>query len=566
MDIKNFVSKNTDKTSSDKLSEKFKYIKITPQSFIILYIFIISIFSIGSYNFFIVDFIKLETKQNQSNINTILSSINTNIENIKNVTNDYSKWDDSYDFVKTSNQNYIYENFREGTTTLEDLDIDFIIYSDIEGKILFSKYLNSIPFKDSLNFEKIILEKFKNNNSINSIVKYKSFHTYLIKSEIKTSDGKSESNGYIYTGKIINNRNLNLLTNVYRNINLSMQQSNKKDLAFSLSSIKNIKVDVIHLNSTLINNIQIYDENSNYIFSIIAKNKRDIVNNGKKTIMIFNIIISIFLFIILYILYRNQNVLEKIVEVKSKELIKNQKLLAQQSKMAAMGEMIENIAHQWRQPLTVISTASSGVLFHKEYDTLSDDVLLDSMRNINVSTQYLSDTINDFKNFFKKNKKKSQFDLNIAFEKALILINPIMVGKKIKVIQNIQNVKTYGVANELVQVLLNILNNSIDAFEEQKLVGEKLIFIDVVKNDEYIVIHIKDNAGGISESIIDRVFEPYFTTKHKKQGTGIGLYMSFEIINKHMKGELTVKNCSFLLSNKSNVGSQFTIKLPILYS
>ena len=541
----------------------FRYMKIDFILFIMSYLIILLIFSITTYNFFISDFIKLENKQNQNNINTILSEINTKIENIKNITNDYSKWDDSYYFIKNATPDYIYENFREGTTTLEDLDIDFILYSKTEGKTVFSKYSNDFPPINKIDFEKEISKNFKKNTA-NTIFKYKGNFLYLIKSEIKKSDGRGNSNGYIYSGKIISNKSLNSLSKVFKKIYKSEKNFNKNHLEPKLPYLKNIKVNVSYRNSTLINTIQIYDIYNNYMFSITTENERDIINNGEKTIFLFNLIVAIFLFLFLFIIYKNQAVLERLVESKSKELIEKQKIIAHQSKMAAMGEIIENISHQWRQPLSVISTASSGIKFNKEMGLLSDELLLDSVDNITNSAQYLSSTINDFRNFFSKNKKSVLFDLPITVEKAIGLINPIFTDKKIKIIQNIQDIQIYGIDNELMQVFLNIFNNSIDAFEEEKFNYEKLIIIDIYKEDEKVVINIKDNAGGIPKNIIERIFEPYFTTKHQSQGTGIGLYMSFEIITNHMGGELFVKNSSFTLDMKKYEGAEFTIKFPIV--
>ena len=129
----------------------------------------------------------------------------------------------------------------------------------------------------------------------------------------------------------------------------------------------------------------------------------------------------------------------------------------------------------------------------------------------------------------------------------------------INVVKNIKNIKINNYERELLQVLLNILKNAMDALE--KVDGEKYIFIDIFEKENNLYIQIKDNAGGIDESIIDRIFEPYFTTKHKSQGTGIGLYMSTEIITKHMNGKLKVENSIYEHNNKTFTGAMFTIEL-----
>jgi len=537
--------------------------KVNLTLFLTLYLSIILFFSVVSYNFFISDYIKLENKQNQNNINTMLSLINTNISNIKNVTNDYSKWDDSYEFVNNVNEEYIYENFREGTTTLKDLGVEFFIYSNLKDEVVFSNYSNTSLKSDKKAFEKSVLSFFKKDD-VNTVFKYKGSFMYLVKSQIKKSDRTGKTNGYIYSGKVISNKNINTLTNIFKKVYLSNRLSSKNELEIKLLFQNNAKVAIARVNSTLVNNIQIFDDNNNYIFSIISENERDMLNNGQKTIIIFNLIIAMFVFVILLILYKNQKILESLVEKKSNELIENQKIMAQQSKMIAMAEILDNIAHQWRQPLSVITTASSGVKLNNELGLLNDKILIESMDTITSSALYLSNTINDFRNFQHKNKKNVELCLSQTIDKAILLVDVKLKEKNIKVTQNIQGIKILGIQNELIQVLLNVFNNSIDALEKKESNDDRLILIDMIKDDDFITLSIKDNAGGIREDIIDRVFEPYFTTKHKSQGTGIGLYMSFEIISKHMKGELLAKNCTFTVAANKYKGAEFTIKLPLI--
>ena len=256
----------------------------------------------------------------------------------------------------------------------------------------------------------------------------------------------------------------------------------------------------------------------------------------------------------------NKN-LESLVEEKSQELLQKENILNHQSKMAAMGEMIENIAHQWRQPLSVISTVATGAKLKKEMGLLNDDDFYETMNIINNSSQHLSNTIDDFRNFFNNDKEVVLFDINIPIEKVLYLISTKLKNRNITVIKNCKETFVTGLENEFIQVILNIINNSINAFEDKNNT-HKFIFIDAYKENNKVMIKIKDNAGGIKENIIDRVFEPYFTTKHKSQGTGIGLYMSLEIINKHMNGNLTVSNEEFTYKRIKGTGAQFTIELP----
>ena len=257
----------------------------------------------------------------------------------------------------------------------------------------------------------------------------------------------------------------------------------------------------------------------------------------------------------------NKN-LEVLVENKTKELIQKENILNHQSKMAAMGEMIENIAHQWRQPLSLISTAATGAKLKKDFGNLNDADFYETMEIINSSAQHLSNTIDDFRNFFSNEKEASFFDVNTPIDKVLYLVSSKLKNRRIEIIKNSKEIVVLGLVNEFIQVLLNIINNALDAFEENDL-ENKFIFIDVYKKENTLVLTIKDNAGGIKEEIINKIFEPYFTTKQKKQGTGIGLYMSNEIIKKHMNGNISVLNKEYLFNDIKYVGAEFTIELPI---
>jgi len=239
------------------------------------------------------------------------------------------------------------------------------------------------------------------------------------------------------------------------------------------------------------------------------------------------------------------------------------KLFFQQSKMAAMGEMLGNIAHQWRQPLSAISTAATGTKLQKEMNVLSDSDFDYAMDLINNSTQYLSHTIDDFRSFFDvKNSKESKFFILDSIEKVLNLLSSQFVSKEIEIIKKIQNVAIVSLENELIQVLLNILNNSKDALVKLKD-EEKLLFINTYVKDKKLIIEIKDNARGIKEELLEKIFEPYFTTKHKSQGTGIGLYMSQDIIRNHLDGEILVENEIYEYKGMKYKGAKFTIIINI---
>ena len=251
--------------------------------------------------------------------------------------------------------------------------------------------------------------------------------------------------------------------------------------------------------------------------------------------------------------------IEKAVENnRAKDLI-----MAQQSKMASMGEMLQNIAHQWRQPLSVISAAASGMKLQKDFDQLSDEHFYNSVQNIIRNSKHLSQTIDTFRDFFKTDKHKVLFNLQKTFEKTRKLIDSKYRSSDISIIDSIEGVELVGLESDLIQVLMNILNNAKDAFDNVDQQQDKYIFIDVNKDEHNAIIKIKDNAGGISPDIINKIFDPYFTTKHKAQGTGIGLFMSTEIISKHMNGSFNVQNQTYDYKDTTYTGAEFKITLPL---
>jgi len=247
-----------------------------------------------------------------------------------------------------------------------------------------------------------------------------------------------------------------------------------------------------------------------------------------------------------------------VTEIKTKD-----KLLFHQSKMAAMGEMIANIAHQWRQPLSLISTASSGMKMQKEFNVLTDEMFYKSIDSITDTTQYLSQTIENFKNFFTPRENKEDIDMQKLIDKTLVLVSAELEDKKIIVIEDIEDLSILSYENDLIQVLINLINNAKDAFTDE--IESKFIFIEskLSKDKNNLKITIKDNAQGIPEDIINKIFEPYFTTKYKSDGTGIGLYMVLEIIEKHMHGTISVENVDFVHNENLYRGAKFTIIIPM---
>ncbi len=240
-----------------------------------------------------------------------------------------------------------------------------------------------------------------------------------------------------------------------------------------------------------------------------------------------------------------------------------EQLIAQQSKMASMGEMIGNIAHQWRQPLSVISTGATGILVEKEYGDLQDDFLIDTCKMIDKNAQYLSKTIDDFKNFIKGDRSKIVFKLEDEINSFINLVQGSITNNHINIVLNLQkDVQIDGYQNELTQCLINIFNNATDVLSNIQE-SDRFIFIDTKSDNHNAIIILKDSAGGISKDILPKIFEPYFTTKHKSQGTGLGLHMTYNIITNGMHGTIKATNKKYSYNNKQYMGAQFKITIPM---
>jgi PAS domain S-box-containing protein len=238
-----------------------------------------------------------------------------------------------------------------------------------------------------------------------------------------------------------------------------------------------------------------------------------------------------------------------------------EKIILEQSKNAAMGEMIGNIAHQWRQPLSVISTAATGLKLQKEYGKLTDELFINSCDAIDKNAQYLSKTIDDFKNFIKGDRKETKINILNTVNSFLSLVEGSIKNNNINVNIDIKDdINTLGYPNELIQCFMNIYNNSKDALKTKE--DKKLIFISSKIEKDKVIIIFKDNAGGIPSSILPKIFEPYFTTKHQSQGTGLGLSMTYKLIVDGMSGTIEADNIKYTYENQEYIGAKFTIKLP----
>ncbi len=261
----------------------------------------------------------------------------------------------------------------------------------------------------------------------------------------------------------------------------------------------------------------------------------------------------------------NKNLEDRI----SKEVEKNRskdKLLAHQSKMIALSEMLENIAHQWRQPLSMITTSLSGLKLRIEInEEVKKEDILETSQMVIEQTQSLSQTIEDFRRYFTGDtKNKERFNIQEAILKVEYLTKDIFIEYQIEYLHHLEKCMVEYNRNLIIQALINIYNNARDAMIQNNTpIDERFLSIHTKKVSNHIQISIQDSGGGIPLKIIDKIFEPYYTTKHQSVGTGLGLYMTHQIIIKQLKGTLHAENATFSHQNKKLYGAKFTISLPL---
>lgn len=316
--------------------------------------------------------------------------------------------------------------------------------------------------------------------------------------------------------------------------------------------------------------LRLQNQRFNLIFIETDKSIKEVKANNNKmiiAILIFSFFMSILFSIIfsrplkhMYEIVESQAIklhdlatnLDKKVQVETLKNAKKDRLIQNQSKLAELGDMIGNIAHQWRHPLTRLSLNLQNLKAYHNKGKLSDELLKESIETSLFQIDFMSKTIDNFKDFYKKDKKKQHFSIQESYNSIINIIGPILDHSNINIsIKDDVRVSIFGNKNEFSQVIMNLIINAKDALVENN-VNNPIIKITVNKKETSINVTIEDNAGGIPETIISDIFNPYFTTK-KEKGTGIGLYLSKAIIEDKFKGKISVKN--------SQKGAVFNIEL-----
>lgn len=322
--------------------------------------------------------------------------------------------------------------------------------------------------------------------------------------------------------------------------------------------LKNIKKSFYYNDKFVVKKLELPFENE--LFLILQLNKKNLIEQHElyKTKTIIVVLIYMFLMLIvsaiLFAFFKKFETNKLYIQILTKAKRDKNKLLIQKTKMASMGEMLANIAHQWRQPLAAIAINTTHLERKNKKGKLTKEFVDTYVDTINYTIQNMSQTIEDFSDFFKPNKEKVSFDLTKIIDEALIILTKNLLENSINIeFDNSVNYNYKSYKNELLQVLLNIIKNAKDAIKIANI-NNGTIKIKIIENKNNYEISIADNGTGISEDILDKIFEPYFTTKFQDKGTGIGLYMCKIIIEDSLQGEIELKN--------KNNGTLCTIKLP----
>lgn len=319
--------------------------------------------------------------------------------------------------------------------------------------------------------------------------------------------------------------------------------------------------------------IPIQNPVSKEIVAVLSVSQYDKFISNDKNELTSKIITTYLILALLFYLFYKQTLskaelvqlnkdLDKRVSLEVKRGRKQDLHIFNQSKMASIGRMITNISHQWRQPLSVITTCASGLKVQKEMNLLNNEDFESFTNSILEQSKYLSKTLDSFREYIETNdKQKTPFSVQIKMDKVINFLAPIFEEHNIKITKRFEKnpLLVLGIKAELFEIFNAILTNAKDAFEKNSKEENKEIVITIKQKDEYtILITISDNAGGINQEFLDKIFDPYFTTKHESVGTGISLYLTYKLVTENFRGDIFVKN--------RNNGAKFYIELPLYNS
>ncbi len=519
--------------------------------------------------------------------NILAGLIDLKNKEIMSSVSDNSYWDEMVDFLKTNDQKWLEDTI---LPSYKNYGMNYLLMYNKQGKLVREIKSNS----SDIGIDSIIVQQklFDGNISYNKpfYIRVDNNIVFVYATTVHfTRDEKKllPLEGYLIGAKILDNAYFEDLSNISTH-KITLLTTNKEDCDFIFPLKDNLNQTVgnigVKLNSDLSNTIEeILDYQFGFIvlaslifliFFLSLVNKWVLIPIGKilNTLKLDSTkivgeeylndeteigdIAKLVVDKLNYIQERNQF----IVDLKEQE-----KIIIHQSKMASLGEMISNIAHQWRQPLSVISTIASGIQMQQEHGVLDLKTLAQNMEEIVLHTKSLSSTIDTFRNFTSKDLNISNFSINQTIENVYKQEVLNLEDNNIKLFVSFleTDVVILGSQDGLGKCLVDMIENAKDVLLKNNSEDNRLIFLNTKVANNQLEIEIKDNGGGITEEIISKIFEPYFTTKHQSQGTGISLYMHYKLILDQFKGLITVKNISYQYNEIDCTGACFTIYLPL---
>lgn len=323
-------------------------LKTNPYIAVLFITILVVLFYSFSYSFFTAKFEDIEDEQNKKNINSFLTTIDNELSKVESITVDYAYWDATYRFINDKNKQYTNENFREGSNTLEDLGLDFMLFTNLNNTPIYSTYINSTFLKETKNFEVELIKSFLNKKNISNlfkkeILKYQNRYFVITKNEISTSDNKAKPNGYLYSGKEITKKSLLKMNKSFKDIEI-LNKNNYLENYLDESSIyiKNIKINISKNDDTILNSVEYYNFDEKHLVTFVLKNSRDFMQKGKETIIFYNVIITTFLFVLLLAIYANIKLLQNYNNRLAKEIaLKTQKLKDSNEKLKYLSQTDE---------------------------------------------------------------------------------------------------------------------------------------------------------------------------------------------------------------------------------
>jgi sensor domain CHASE-containing protein len=556
--------------ATEKSGKRFpgKPLFIAGVGVVALFVFLL----ISSRVFFLNSYAMLEEREVEQNVQRALSGLDNELTQLSTVTGDYAGWDESYRFVKDGNGDFIRINLSD--EIYPKLKLNIILFVDTSGKIVYERMIDvrnpgrrATPdsMHPYLSPAGPLVRHVSTESILSGLLMLPEGPLLVVSRPILTSEYRGPVRGALIMGRFLDKQEVARLAEL-THLSLDFFPVNgtgmPSDVKAALSAARgNQEVSIQRLSPERATGYALVsDIYSKPSLVLRVEMPRYSYRQGVATIryyiitvMALGLVAAVFGCIMYQKLRTAHDELEQRVTERTAELREKDRILLLQSRQAAMGEMIGNIAHQWRQPLNSLGCIIQSLPLLHEAGELNRGALESAEEKVMGIIFHMSQTIDDFRNYFKPDREQSLFNVFRAVSRTVSFIEDSFRSLGIAIKVNAEESPVVnGYLNAYSQVLLNILINARDAFSERKT-AQPMITIAIRAENGRSVVTISDNAGGIPEDVIDKVFEPYFTTKGPDKGTGVGLFMSKGIIERNMGGRLSVRN--------TEQGAEFTIEV-----